>query len=524
MRRAVLRFCQRRETLQKGGGTPLRPTVGTLGRVVDAGMSLRYSLLLGGLISLFIAYPIATYFTRGPATYLGGYNIGGINASGQIPELRGNFGLIDSDTPKSAYTKQSWQNPNQQMQLVFSDEFNTDGRTFYPGDDPYWEAMDLHYWATGNLEWYDPEAVTTEGGSLVITLSQKQTHGLNYEGGMLNSWNKFCFSGGYIEASVQLPGANNIIGLWPAIWTMGNLGRAGYGATLEGVWPYTYDACDVGTAPNQTVRGAPLAATQGGGGPGGVLSILPGQKLSRCTCAGDDHPGPTHADGSFVGRSAPEIDIFEGQISTLTLRGETSQSAQWAPFNAGYRWDDTPDNLIIGNPAISTQNTYIGGPNQQATSVISVTDQNCYEVGGTGCFSVYGFEYKPGFDNAYITWVNNNVLAWTMMAGGMGPDDVVQISARPISQEPMYIIMNLGMSRSFGTVDLADLPFPAHMRVDYIRVYQPHNAINIGCDPKGFPTANYIKSHIQAYSNPNLTTWVDDYQHPWPRNSLVDQC
>jgi hypothetical protein len=107
------------------------------------------------------------------------------------------------------------------------------------------------------------------------------------------------------------------------------------------------------------------------------------------------------------------------------------------PFNAGYRWGDTPDNLIIGNPAISTQNTYIGGPNQQATSVISVTDQNCYEVGGTGCFSVYGFEYKPGFDNAYITWVNNNVLAWTMMAGGMGPDDVVQISARPISQEPM---------------------------------------------------------------------------------------
>ena len=96
--------------------------------------------------------------------------------------------MIDSDTPKSAYTKQSWQNPNQQMQLVFSDEFNTDGRTFYPGDDPYWEAVDLHYWATGNLEWYDPEAVTTEGGALVITLSQKQMHGLNYEGGMLSSW------------------------------------------------------------------------------------------------------------------------------------------------------------------------------------------------------------------------------------------------------------------------------------------------------------------------------------------------
>ena len=37
------------------------------------------------------------------------------------------------------------------MQLVFSDEFNKAGRTFYPGDDPYWEAVDLHYWAVGSI-------------------------------------------------------------------------------------------------------------------------------------------------------------------------------------------------------------------------------------------------------------------------------------------------------------------------------------------------------------------------------------
>jgi len=47
--------------------------------------------------------------------------------------------------------------------------------------------------------------------------------------------NKFCFTGGIFEASVQLPGANNVVGMWPAIWTMGNLGRAGYGSTLEGM-------------------------------------------------------------------------------------------------------------------------------------------------------------------------------------------------------------------------------------------------------------------------------------------------
>jgi len=121
------------------------------------------------------------------------------------------------------------------MRLIFSDEFNTDGRTFYPGDDPYWEAADLNYWATNNLEWYDPAALITKDGALQVTLSKKNTHGLNYQGGMMSTWNAFCFTGGLIEASVRLPGVNNVMGLWPAVWTMGNLGRAGYGATVDGM-------------------------------------------------------------------------------------------------------------------------------------------------------------------------------------------------------------------------------------------------------------------------------------------------
>jgi beta-glucanase (GH16 family) len=52
---------------------------------------------------------------------------------------------------------------------------------------------------------------------------------------MVTTWNKFCFTGGLFEANVSLPGQNNIAGLWPAVWTMGNLGRAGYGASLEGM-------------------------------------------------------------------------------------------------------------------------------------------------------------------------------------------------------------------------------------------------------------------------------------------------
>lgn len=34
------------------------------------------------------------------------------------------------------------------------------------------------------------------------------------------------------------------------------VGRAGYGGTLDGMWPYSYNECDVGTLRNQSKDGA----------------------------------------------------------------------------------------------------------------------------------------------------------------------------------------------------------------------------------------------------------------------------
>ncbi|RDB19924.1 Beta-glucan synthesis-associated protein KRE6 [Hypsizygus marmoreus] len=489
-----------------------------------------------------IGYPVISYLRRRKSGD-SPFNIGGVNSTSQVPSI-GNFGLIDFDTPKDVYTKASYKNGSP-LKLVFSDEFNTDGRSFYPGDDPYWEAVDLHYWvavATNNLEWYDPAAVTTEDGSLVITFSQTSTHGLNYQGGLISSWNKFCFTGGMIEASVQLPGINNVVGMWPAIWTMGNLGRAGYGATLEGMWPYTYDSCDVGTAPNQTLNGLPYAATiDGDRSYNDALSVLPGQRLSRCTCDGESHPGPKHSDGTYVGRAAPEIDMFEAQVTGHPKRGQVSQSAQFAPFNRAWIWQNTTENMIVPNPSVSQQNTFIGSATQQATSVVTDTSQLCYEQ-DAACYSVYAFEVSisffsiqlifwfvnvilaTGYDDAYISWVSENQTSWTMNAAGVGPDPTVEISARPIPQEPMYMIVNLGMSKNFGTIDFEHLTFPNHLRVDYIRVYQPPDAINIGCNPKDFPTEDYINQYISAYTNPNLTTWRGDFGQPFPKNSFLESC
>lgn len=86
------------------------------------------------------------------------------------------------------------------------------------------------------------------------------------------------------------------------------------------------------------------------------------------------------------------------------------------------------------------------------------------------------------------------------------------------------------MSLNFGgKVDVKHLPFPSTMRIDYVRVYQRSDQKNVGCDPKDFPTQAYINQYvklisphavliqaiwcryIETYTNPNLTTWRDDY-------------
>jgi len=252
---------------------------------------------------------------------------------------------------------------------------------------------------------------------------------------------------------------------------------------------------------------------------------LPGQRLSSCTCAGEPHPGPVYKDGSFAARSAPEIDVLEAQVNQTLLYGEVSQSIQFAPFDANYAWFNTSGGFLdIKDYEESYLNTYQGSVLQQTGSVVSKANDNCY-TGTQSQFCIYGFEYKPGFqaDGGLVTWINDNKVMWTFEAGGIGSDASSGISARPIPKEPMYILVNLGLASGFSPIS-PDLPYPSYMHIDYIRVYQPKDAINYGCDPQGFPTSNYINQYIEAYTNPNITSWVKDYGQEWPRNKLVDNC
>jgi hypothetical protein len=183
-----------------------RPAISAIGGLI----------LAIGLIFLFIIFPILTYSSR---VYRppGSHNHNNHETWSFINNHTFNLlrnvchGLIDPDTPESAKTRKSALDGST-LNLVFSDEFNKDGRTFYEGDDPYWAAPNIWYGATKDLEWYDPDGVTTKDGTLQLRMDEFRNHDLQYRSGMLNSWNQFCFKGGVFEVSVSLAGPAGVPG------------------------------------------------------------------------------------------------------------------------------------------------------------------------------------------------------------------------------------------------------------------------------------------------------------------------
>ncbi|QSZ33584.1 hypothetical protein DSL72_005152 [Monilinia vaccinii-corymbosi] len=438
-----------------------------------------------GLLCVFILLPVLTFTTRVWGGGNGGeggfvdYGPAWAHVNNNTYPLLKNVRttLIDPDTPQVAMTRKSTFNA-ETLNLVFSDEFNNNNRTFYPGDDPFWTAPNIWYGATQDMEWYDPVAVTTSGGTLQLRMDAFPNHNLGYQSGMLNSWNQLCFKGGIMEVSISLPGPSGVPGLWPGVWSMGNLGRPGYKATTEGVWPYTYNSCDYGITPNQS-------------SPDG-LSRLPGQKLNSCTCKGQDHPTPG------TGRGAPEIDVLEASVDPNNRIGVVTQSFQVAPFDVWYR--PNPAFLQIPNYNTTNMNTYCGGPFQQAISGTTLLNNAWYD---NQAYQKYAFEYIPGTASGKIAWFVGDHQTFLMDGRAIGQNG--NVAPRQVSEEPMSMVLNLGISGAWSEVLIGDLRFPTTMFVDYVRIYQRAGEESVTCDPEGYETTAYIRGHMKAHGTKQAT-------------------
>lgn len=89
----------------------------------------------------------------------------------------------------------------------------------------------------GYIDNSSSEYVTTADGSLVITARAVKTaytewdeHNKlyktmtkNYTSGMVQSWNKFCFTGGILEMSIELPGEVDSGGLHSTLFILNQI-------------------------------------------------------------------------------------------------------------------------------------------------------------------------------------------------------------------------------------------------------------------------------------------------------------
>ena len=161
------------------------------------------------------------------------------------------------------------------------------------------------------------------------------------------------------------------------------------------------------------------------------LSYLPGQKFSACTCPGEDHPGPKKADGTFKGRGAPELDLFETSVGKTWVG--MSRSMQAAPFNNKYEWNaddgnaNFPDDLCHKNP-------FIGNKYQQSFSGLCHFDLDSFEGVGNA-FRTFSLEWKGGSgEDAYVTWLEGEKVAWNLNIQALDGDEDTGISRRSMPE------------------------------------------------------------------------------------------
>ncbi|OQR88732.1 beta-glucan synthesis-associated protein [Thraustotheca clavata] len=298
-------------------------------------------------------------------------------------EVKSGIGTwIDVDTPKEMYTKTTSRGDS--WQLVMSDEFNIDGRNFTAGRDHLWTALDIPDGVNRAIEIYTPKNALTENGSFHIRIDSGEVNisyynvwsnipgwtnkKMYYSSAMVQTWNKFCIQGGFVEVAAKLPGALNNESMnphvtklkwtpqgmvpikpsdkipeikwyptWPGIWLMGNLGRALFAASTNRMWPWTYNECTELSRKNQ--------------------------RISAC----NENPGfGLHPK---MGRGAPEIDILEGGGTAI------SSSVQIAP--------GMPDDYRLTKPLLKYETLSV--PNEFGQKgvghVFCYYDKNCMTPG-----------------------------------------------------------------------------------------------------------------------------------------------
>lgn len=133
----------------------------------------------------------------------------------------------------------------------------------------------------------------------------------------------------------------------------------------------------------------------------------------------------------------------------------------------------------------------------------------------------YRIEWEPPNENGeggYVKWYTDDELVFGLNG------ESLDLTRTEIPSEPMYLIMNVAVSHTWGFPICPDgcdctcyecdnpackcgLPngycdnFPANFEIDYVRVWQAKNNSRhiLGCSPEHRPTEQFIQGHAEKF-------------------------
>ncbi|RLN49476.1 hypothetical protein BBJ29_000106 [Phytophthora kernoviae] len=376
--------------------------------------------------------------------------------------------------------------------LIFSDEFNSSKRTFEAGFDSKWTAIDVRDTSNMGQHYFLPQAVQVDKGKLIITTSKpkKRYRGTKYVSGSVQTWNKFCYTGGFVEVRAMLPGKWGVPGTWPAIWIMGNLGRAAFLGSQDGTWPWSFDVCAPFVEKVEKVK----------------------QKINACGNLTNKHDKESYPEmyglNPFQGRGATEIDVIEAQIRARDEPAYVSTSLQIRPSLSD---DMRPPSERLPSPGQWYQglkfgnftrinSDYYGELGLDSISALTQLQPDAFRA-----YHLYRLDWSPGPEGYIRWWMDGNFMF--EIPGSALNKWVEDVPPRQIPVEPSYLILSTAVSEKFSPPcqgQICDSLWPSNFTIDYVRVYQgnPNRYTSLGCNPAAYPTTDWIYAHPVDFGLP----------------------
>lgn len=200
-------------------------------------------------------------------------------------------------------------------------------------------------------------------------------------------------------------------------------------------------------------------------------------------------------------------------------------------------------NVYLGSYLCDPDNTYFkcAAPrNETTTPPSNAMDHFNYQMDAISSnwpvhleayvtYLVYQVEWVTG-KNGYVRWMLEGEPLFEIPSSAVleVPQNVNKSNPQKLMvEEPLYIIMNVALSRTWGSsppnpgkpcrgdgsdpvVNRICDAFPMYMKVDYVRLYQDlandlddDNYMYVGCDPETHPTKEWIDGHIDEYEDNN---------------------